>query len=82
MPRPGYHYLEIRDRTPGLGGAIAFRSGWRIVGVVTRGEDGWWWYWISAWIRGRGGRAEQAGRSLDTLYDLKSMVREAIENDR
>lgn len=79
MPRPGYHYLEIRDRTPGQGEAIAFRSGWRIVAVITRGEDGWWWYWIASDLSIAELRSEQAGRTLATLYEIKSLVREAIQ---
>lgn len=71
MPCPGYHYLEIRDRS--------VVSGWRIVGVVTRGADGWWWWWISADRSVVNGRAEQAGRTLATLYEIKSIVREGIE---
>ena len=72
LPRAGCHELEIRDPSA--------RSGWRIVGVVTRGADGWWWWWVAPTPESRpGSAAGEAGRSLGTVYELKSMVREAIE---
>lgn len=68
MTCPGYHHLEIRDPKS--------LRGWRIVGVITRGEDGFWWYWINTDPeRANGGRA---GRTLAPLYEIKSLVREGI----
>ena len=66
MTCPGYHHLEIRDPES--------IRGWRIVGVITRGEDGFWWYWI----RSDRTRDEKSGRTLAALYEIKSLVREGI----
>ena len=72
MPRAGCNELEISDPSA--------RYGWRIVGVVTRGADGWWWWWVAPNSESRPGQAAGwAGRSLGTVYEIKNMVKEANE---